>query len=78
MTIKVITEQVDFLKSTQIDTTYKANKDAEFTFGDIEGNAMKLLYLLIKYGIATNIRVCWHFMLHRKIGAYVPQLVRGI
>ena len=56
MTRKIITEQIDFLKFPQIDTTYKANNGAEFTFGDIEGNAMKLLFLLIKHGIATNIK----------------------
>ena len=55
MTIEFINEQVDFLKFPKIDTTYKAYKGAQFTFGDIEGNAIKLLYLLIKHGIATNI-----------------------
>ncbi len=55
MAIELISEQVDFFEFPKIDDTYKANKGAQFTFGNLDGNAIKLLYLLIKHGIATNI-----------------------
>jgi len=51
---KFVEEAADIYKLPQV-KGYKSNKGAQITIGDIHGNAIKLLYVLARHGIATNI-----------------------
>lgn len=50
---KLINEKVDIY--TFPDSIDNENKANEITIGDLHGNAMKLLFMLVKHGIITNI-----------------------
>lgn len=49
----VIKEQVDIYQLPEV--CYVANENTQVTIGDLHGNAMKLLFMLIKQGIASNV-----------------------
>ncbi|MCK1859324.1 hypothetical protein MXE00_13165 [Legionella pneumophila] len=49
-----INEQVDIYQLPPVDLTHKGT---EITIGDLHGNAMKLMFMLVKHGIATNISI---------------------
>ena len=55
MPFNVISEQLDIYTLPAVDMEHLAIKGAEITIGDLHSNSMKLLFLLIKHGIATNI-----------------------
>ncbi|MFZ0218908.1 MAG: Dot/Icm T4SS effector Wip [Candidatus Aquirickettsiella sp.] len=50
---EIINEKVDIYTLPAADLKDKEN--SEITIGDLHGNAMKLLFMLVKHGIATNI-----------------------
>lgn len=50
----VIVENVDIYQCPILDIAHIANAGDELTSGDLHGNAIKLLFLLVKYGIAKN------------------------
>jgi hypothetical protein len=52
---KFINEQVDIYQLPSVDLTHKGTEGTEITIGDLHGNAMKLMFMLVKHGIATNI-----------------------
>jgi hypothetical protein len=52
---KLIEETVDLHVLPQPDTSSCGGEGAEVTIGDLHGNMLKLLFLLIKQGIATNL-----------------------
>ena len=49
-----ISEQVDIYQLPELDTKY-AKADAEITIGDLHGNSMKLMFMLVKHGIAKGL-----------------------
>ena len=51
---KFVAEKVDIYKLPHVNG-YASNKGAQITIGDLHGNAIKLLYVLARHGIATNI-----------------------
>jgi hypothetical protein len=50
-----IDEQVDIFQLPVLDVPHKGNTGIQITIGDLHGNAMKLMFMLVKHGIATNI-----------------------
>jgi len=52
---ELINEQVDIFKLPAIDESHKGNAEIQVTIGDLHGNAMKLMFMLVKHGIATQI-----------------------
>lgn len=50
-----INEQVDIYQLPPIDLTHNGTEGTEITIGDLHGNAIKLMFMLVKHGIATNI-----------------------
>ena len=50
-----INEQVDIYQLPPVDLTHKGTEGTQITIGDLHGNAMKLMFMLVKHGIATNI-----------------------
>lgn len=50
-----INEQVDIFQLPVLDVPHKGNTGIQITIGDLHGNAMKLMFMLVKHGIATNI-----------------------
>lgn len=52
---ELINEQVDIFKFPAIDESHKGNAEIQVTIGDLHGNAMKLMFMLVKHGIATQI-----------------------
>jgi len=50
-----INEQVDIYQLPPVDLTHQGTEGTQITIGDLHGNAMKLMFMLIKHGIATNI-----------------------
>ncbi|MFA5959962.1 MAG: Dot/Icm T4SS effector Wip [Tatlockia sp.] len=54
MTNKLIEEKVDIYQLPRVDERHKAGEKIEITIGDLHGNAIKLLYVLIKHGFALN------------------------
>ena len=50
-----INEQVDIFQLPNLDVSHKGNAGIQITIGDLHGNAMKLMFMLVKHGIATNI-----------------------
>lgn len=55
MTNILLREQVDIFELPSVDKSYKVNEDSQITIGDLHGNAMKLMFMLVKHGVATNI-----------------------
>ncbi|KTC65192.1 Uncharacterised protein (plasmid) [Legionella adelaidensis] len=55
MSHEFIREFVDIYQLPSMDVSHKANEGAQVTIGDLHGNAMKLMFMLVKHGIATNI-----------------------
>ena len=51
---ELIAEEVDIFQCPVIDVLHLADKGAQITLGDAHANAMKLLFLLVKHGIAKN------------------------
>ncbi len=51
----LINEQVDIYKLPVVDAQHLGVPGSQITIGDLHGNAMKLLFMLIKHGIATHI-----------------------
>jgi len=49
-----IREQVNIYKLPDVDMQYSKN-DSEVTIGDLHGNSMKLMFMLIKHGVAKGI-----------------------
>ncbi len=50
-----IEEEVNIYQFPSIDEVHKREPGIQITIGDLHGNAMKLMFMLIKHGIATNI-----------------------
>ena len=50
-----INEQVDIYQLPSIDVPHKGSAGTQVTIGDLHGNAIKLMFMLVKHGIATNI-----------------------
>ncbi len=55
MPSKFINEEVDIFQLPVTDAIYEVVAGGQFTIGDLHGNAMKLLFMLVKQGIAWNI-----------------------
>ena len=55
MTDKCIFETVDIVQCPEVDDNYPGEASVQITMGDAHGNALNLLFLLVKHGIATNI-----------------------
>jgi len=55
MTHELMNQEVDIYKLPSLDTQHKGSASTQITIGDLHGNAMKLMFMLIKHGIATNI-----------------------
>lgn len=55
MTHTLIVENVDIFRLPTLDLQHRENKEIQITIGDLHGNAMKLMFMLVKHGIATNI-----------------------
>lgn len=53
MSQQLISEPVDIFQLPS--ATHKAAAGSQITIGDLHGNAMKLMFMLVKHGIATNI-----------------------
>jgi hypothetical protein len=49
---KLISKQVDIYQFPSVDLI---DKGTQITIGDLHGNAMKLMFMLVTHGIATNI-----------------------
>lgn len=54
MTGQHINEQVNIYQRPIIDEMHKADMNIGITIGDLHGNAIKLIFLLVKHGIVTN------------------------
>ncbi len=54
MTGQHINEQVDIYQRPIMDEMHKADMNIGITIGDLHGNAIKLIFLLVKHGIVTN------------------------
>ena len=50
----LIKEEVDIFTMPKVDDFHKS-EGAEFTIGDLHSNSMKLIFMLIKHGIANGI-----------------------
>ena len=46
---------VDIFECPAVDELYLADKGTQITCGDVHGNVVKLLFLLVKHGIAKNL-----------------------
>lgn len=57
MSHKLIKEYVNIFQLPALDVTHKANPGIQVTIGDLHGNAMKLMFMLVKHGIATKINM---------------------
>jgi hypothetical protein len=55
MSHDLINEHVDIYQPPSFDERYKSDTAIQITIGDLHGNAMKLMFLLVKHGIATNL-----------------------
>lgn len=55
MSHELIVEQVDIFQLPALDTRHTGGAGTQVTIGDLHGNAMKLMFMLVKHGIATNI-----------------------
>lgn len=55
MTHTLIVENVDIFRLPTLDLQHREHKEIQITIGDLHGNAMKLMFMLVKHGIATNI-----------------------
>ena len=53
MSHQLISEQVDIYQFP--DVCYPAKENTQITIGDLHGNSMKLMFMLVKQGIATNV-----------------------
>lgn len=51
----LIKEQVDIFKLPSVDAQHKGAKGTQISIGDLHANTMKLIFMLIKHGVATNI-----------------------
>lgn len=52
---ELILETVDIFKRPVLDMTHQAQAGTQITIGDLHGNAMKLMFMLVKHGILENI-----------------------
>lgn len=52
---ELINEQVDIFELPDLDVEHKESAGIQITIGDLHGNAMKLMFMLVKHGIVTNI-----------------------
>ncbi|KTD20668.1 Dot/Icm T4SS effector Wip [Legionella londiniensis] len=55
MSNQLISESVDIYQLPKADNDALGGKNTNLTIGDLHGNAMKLLFMLLKHGIARNI-----------------------
>ena len=55
MTYQLISEKVDIYQLPQADLAYTGTAGATITIGDLHSNTIKLIFLLIKHGIASHI-----------------------
>ncbi len=53
MSNELIKEVVNIYELPEIDKTFLGGKNTNITIGDLHGNAIKLLFMLIKHGIAS-------------------------
>ena len=53
----VLTEYVDIYCFPEIDDRYIVDKDVQITIGDLHANTMKLIFLLVKHQVVTNITI---------------------
>lgn len=51
----LIREEVDIYQFPALDAINPADQGAEITIGDLHGNFMKLLYMLVRHGVVTNV-----------------------
>jgi hypothetical protein len=51
----ILKENVDIYKLPPVDLAHQGTKGTQITIGDLHANAMKLMFMLVKHGIATNI-----------------------
>jgi len=54
MTRQFIEDEVSIYSLPTLDTNHLADKNAQITVGDLHGNAMKLMFVLVRHGIVTN------------------------
>lgn len=55
MPYKLITTTVDIYQLPALDTAHPARQNIDITIGDLHSNAMKLLFMLFKHGVASNL-----------------------
>lgn len=55
MSLTKIEENVDIYQLPEVGNNHKAINGSAITIGDLHGNAMKLLFMLFKHGVATNL-----------------------
>lgn len=55
MTQEYIQEQVDIYQLPVVDVTGKTDLSSQITIGDLHGNAIKLMFMLVKHGIVSNL-----------------------
>jgi hypothetical protein len=52
---QLVKEQADLSKLPTVDSQHRGGLGSEITIGDLHGNAMKLIYMLAKHDIASNL-----------------------
>lgn len=55
MSYELITTTVDIYQLPSLDTAHPARPNTDITIGDLHSNAMKLLFMLFKHGVASNL-----------------------
>jgi hypothetical protein len=55
MTSQLIDEVVSIYSLPTVDTTHIADIGAQITLGDLHGNAMKLIFMLVRHGVILNL-----------------------
>ncbi len=57
MTRHLIDDFVSIYSLPELDTTHLNDTGAQITIGDLHGNTMKLVFLLVRHGVITNMNV---------------------
>lgn len=55
MYCELIKEQVDLYEPPALDKRYQSKPGTEITLGDLHGNALKLLFMLMKHGVIRHV-----------------------
>ena len=74
----IIEEQVDIYKLPTVSEEQRAKKGIEITIGDLHANAMKLMFLLVKHGIATDLTEANYDRLAEIYNTSVEELTKDI